>query len=299
MRQCECDSVKRKNKSAKKNSKKTKIITITIIAMLLIAFLILSRTPPTAIQQLPKEGNERIEHNGSSIGVLIIHGLAATPYEVKSIAQELEKENHTIIAPILSGHGTTAEKLSKTTRQQWYATVEKEYSKLIQKTNKIYIVGVSLGGALALKLAEEKKITGLILIGTPRMLADTKTKYSGTLKYIIPYTNRHLTPELQKHYYAVFPTNAIYELTLLLEETAGKLDKITAPTIIFQSATDNRITQESAEYLYDSIASKNKQIIIFENTTHVIIDNTTYTNYVEKQVAKFINENEKIKNAPQ
>ena len=46
--------------------------------------------------------------------------------------------------------------MNNTVWQDWYAEIERTYRELADKCDQIFVMGLSMGGSLALRLAEEK-----------------------------------------------------------------------------------------------------------------------------------------------
>ena len=87
--------------------------------------------------------------------VLLVHGFTGTPDCLRYLANYLNSLSFTVSAPLLPGHGSTREKLAQTDWKSWYKTVEHTYKDLQKNYAKIYVVGLSLGGLLCLKLAQD------------------------------------------------------------------------------------------------------------------------------------------------
>ena len=103
---------------------------------------------------------------GGKTGVLMIHGFIGSPISIAPWAQSLNDAGLTVFAPCLPGHGTTPEEMNKTTWENWYACIEDEFIKLRSECDRVFVAGFSMGGALALKLAQIRgsEMDGLILL---------------------------------------------------------------------------------------------------------------------------------------
>ena len=98
---------------------------------------------------------------GGRKGVLLIHGLTGAPAELKYLARKLNRRGLTVHAPHLAGHADEAA-LLKSNWRDWYASVEKAYIALRDEVDEVYVAGVCVGGALALKLASHhRRIQGV------------------------------------------------------------------------------------------------------------------------------------------
>ena len=102
---------------------------------------------------------------GGRVGVLLIHGLGGTPVELRFIAQGLARAGYTVYCCQLAGHCGTPEELRRSTWQEWYASVEAAHDKLKEHCDVILAGGLSMGGILALHLAQNRPdgVHGLLL----------------------------------------------------------------------------------------------------------------------------------------
>ena len=99
-------------------------------------------------------------------GVLLLHGYTSTPYEFYDLSRYLANKGVSVYAPTIAGHGTSPKDLANTSIEEWKKSVEEGYKFLKQKSKKVYVVGSSLGGNLALHLAH-KFNASVVSMGTP------------------------------------------------------------------------------------------------------------------------------------
>ena len=115
---------------------------------------------------------------------LLIHGLTSSTQEVEELANFLSKKNFTVIAPLLKGHNTSVYELNKTNWHQWFDSVANSYDK-IKNSEKIFVIGISIGATLALHLARHKRASALVLLAPAIFYKDRKVKLVSYLKYFI------------------------------------------------------------------------------------------------------------------
>ena len=108
-------------------------------------------TPPTL-----NTTNEFFLNGGRTTGVLLIHGLTGTPAEMRLLAKGLHRAGHTVYGVQLAGHCGTHDDLIHTCWQDWYASVRAGADKLLAHVDSMYVVGLSMGALLALKLAADR-----------------------------------------------------------------------------------------------------------------------------------------------
>ena len=91
------------------------------------------------------------EFNPSSpLCVYLLHGFSSTTYEVKALAEFLSKHGYHTIARNLPGHGTTIEECNRMKFQYWLDFVKKDIAELSSQSKKIFVIGNSMGGVLAI-----------------------------------------------------------------------------------------------------------------------------------------------------
>lgn len=95
-------------------------------------------------------------YKGGRIGVLLIHGLAGTPLEMRYVANGLSRLGYTVSCPQLAGHCGTDAELAASTWQDWYASCETALNELRQTCDFVVAGGLSTGAVLALMLAANR-----------------------------------------------------------------------------------------------------------------------------------------------
>jgi len=96
------------------------------------------------------------EANGAA--ALCLHGLTGTPYEVRSIAEALVARGVRARGPWMAGHEEGAEELAKTSWQAWLEGARRELAALRAEHDRVFLVGMSMGGLVSLRIAETEEI---------------------------------------------------------------------------------------------------------------------------------------------
>ncbi len=108
------------------------------------------------------------EH-ANGLGVLLIHGLLASPAELRAYGEYLAKQGYTVLGIRLKGHGTSPYALQAQSWQDWYSSVQRGFKILKVYCHQLCVIGFSTGGALALTLAAEQhhEILGVVAVSVP------------------------------------------------------------------------------------------------------------------------------------
>jgi carboxylesterase len=230
--------------------------------------------------------------NGSSNGVLLFHGFTATTLEVRELAVFIHNQTgFTVMGPLLPGHGTSPEGLSKVHNQEWMDSAELAYSKLQTNCKTIFVGGESMGGLLALFLAaRHPEIKGVLLYAPALIIHGLRS--SCLLKwFVFASKKKNLNTEkdgfLPWQGYKVNPLRAVVELGKLQIEVSKILSDVTQPVIIFQGNKDETIDPKSSTIILENISSLNKELIEVKNCGHCVLLDSQYQS-IYKQSLKFI-----------
>ena len=70
--------------------------------------------------------------------------------------------------------------------------------------------------------------------------------------------------------YPVFPLRTLTELNRLISRVRARLGAVTVPTVILQAQEDDMTSPRNATLVYDTIASKEKRLILLDDCYHVM-----------------------------
>ncbi len=220
------------------------------------------------------KGAEPFILKGGNTGILLVHGFTGSPAEIALLGEFLHNHQYTVMAPRLTGHGTSVEDLEHTTKEDWYNSVVDAYHLLKNCCNEIHVMGLSMGGLLAIKLSLEFNIKKVLVMSTPFNII-TRGRELPPKEYcqgqFIPKLRREFSVEPKYLVaYNQMPLLSIHQLFELVTETKNSLPKFNNKILIMQSKKDHTIKVNSAECLYQNIASTEKKIVWLEESGHVI-----------------------------
>lgn len=215
---------------------------------------------------------------GGRTGCLLIHGFTGTPKEMRWLGEYLSGQGHSVLAVRLAGHATQLQDMVRTRWQDWLASVEDGWNLLRCNVDRVYVMGLSLGGALALIAAARYPVTGVVAISAPYSLDyDWRIRYARLFSAFIPRVGKGPSdwrnPEAARTHvdYPYFPTRSIAELNNALIELRRCLPQITVPALLVHSLQDESVLPRDAESIYAALGSRDKQLMWIENSGHVII----------------------------
>ncbi|MFA5144706.1 MAG: alpha/beta fold hydrolase [Candidatus Omnitrophota bacterium] len=251
----------------------------------------------------------------------LIHGLTGTAKEMSSIAQRLNEKGYSVACPLMDGHDRSISVLKRKSWQELYASVKKEYLKYESSYRNIFVAGLSFGALLGMLLAYEfpEKIRAVNCFsptlffdgwGTPKLRVILPLVYMTPLKYWLylkegyPYgiKNERLRSRIESYYkksllfdyskahlygYPVIPVSCMQQNHLLAKYVMSVLGKINTPIQLLQAKNDDVTSPRNSRYIYDHIASPDKEIVLFEDSYHIIIADQERDKVAEKTIAFF------------
>ena len=209
--------------------------------------------------KLPPKESEK------SLGVLILHGFTSSLDCVNGIVPYLEERQIPYEMPLLRGHGKTPEALKGVKATDWYQDAVDALNKLAERVDRIIVIGLSMGGLVALNLCandhpNKGKICGCITwaaaLGFCNRLAFLAKPLSLFVK-MWPGQESFNDPECRKKCtnYTKFPADAFVELYQYAQMTRKTLGNVEVPLCIIHSRLDQVVPYETAEMLYDECNS--------------------------------------------
>ncbi len=225
-------------------------------------------------------------HQGDTgTGVLLVHGWTSAPQEMYDLGMHLAGQGHSVLGVRLPGHATHPADLNRMRWQDWLATVEDGYSLLENTCDHLVVMGLSLGGALALLLASSRPVAGVVAMATPyelpprpdlrwlRYLLPTLGPISGLLQTVPkPSVNDYKDQQAYRDHvsYSVFPIRSIPEVVILLQLLREQLPTLRAPVLLMHAAEDQGVSPDNARSIYSQVGSDEKELVWIENSGHVI-----------------------------
>lgn len=221
-------------------------------------------------------GAEPLLIEGNDVGVLLIHGFTSTPQTMGDWARYLAKSGLTVSDPRLPGHGTSLAECNRTTWQDWYAEVERAFDELRERCRKVFVIGFSMGGTLALHLAAHHgdQVAGLVLLNPSVFTKRWDRHLLPYLAKVVPAwpgiaddrKKKDGTPELA---YDKIPIKAAYSLSQLWQLVQPEVDRVSQPLLLFTSVEDHVVETENSDYILAHVNSVDRRQVLLPNSHHV------------------------------
>lgn len=229
---------------------------------------------------------------GNEIGIVLVHGLTGAPVTQYWMGEYLNQRGLTVYIPRLSGHGTIPEDMYRLRWRDWYYDVQAGYEMVRENCKKVFISGLSLGGALTLTIGARERPDGLIAMSAPHAITDPLLPFVPFIKYFKRSFKKEFTdtedsrrmtemlnqiklqrgepPVSEEGWYKDWIIPAIDQTNRMLAEMRRGLPDIQSPTLLMHSQTDTVVPFSDAEKNYAFIGATEKKLVAFESSTHVI-----------------------------
>ena len=208
---------------------------------------------------------------------LCLHGLTGTPYEVRRLAEAISAVGIRAVGPALPGHNETPERLAATSHTDWLEAARAKFHRLRENCDSVFIVGMSMGGLVALALAEEEPVDALVVIGTPLALPYPCAWLIPLVKYFRPMPRKSRGSDIRdpaaraRHpSYPVMPMNSVHELQRLQRRVRPQLARITAPILVAHGVHDRTANPLDAVEIRDSVSSEIREYLLLAASGHVV-----------------------------
>jgi len=223
-------------------------------------------------------GAEPFFYQGGTVGCLLLHGFTSTPQEMQGLGRFLASHSYTVHAPLLAGHGTRVQDLNGTGWQDWYRSALQGWERLDCECNRVFAIGLSLGGALTLYLGAQVTLRGVVAMATPLVLDAKLLWLARLLKHVTPYRKKGLSDIkdpaalARRVAYDHTPTRSSEQVLLFLRRLNDDLPRVGAPVLLIHSRQDTTVDPRTMPRIYERLGSHDKQMQWLEHSGHIVTE---------------------------
>jgi carboxylesterase len=222
-----------------------------------------------------RPGAEEYRRDGGPIGVLLCHGFTGSPASMRPWADYLADRGASVMVPRLPGHGTTWQDMTRTRWVDWYAEDQRELLDLADRCAEVFVMGLSMGGTIALRLAEQhpEVVRGLVLVNASLRTDNKALVALPVLKSFVPsvkgLSNDIAKPGQDEIAYDRTPLKPLFSLTKFWRIVRDDLPQVKAPMLVFRSAQDHVVEESSFNLLVERVGSTEIEHHVLERSYHV------------------------------
>lgn len=198
------------------------------------------------------------------------------------MGEYLNGQGYTCLGIRLAGHATTPEDMIRSNWTDWTASVEDGFHLLSDSVDRIFLVGLSMGGVLSLLMSTRLDVAGVIAMSTPYKLPDDpRLRHIEWISRIVAYMPKSdeepgagwFDKEAFKDHvsYPQNPVRSIGELNKLLGEMRASLPNLRAPALLIHSRDDKYVLPENMEMIFaDLMNTSDKTMVYVTGSGHVV-----------------------------
>ncbi|GAB4457502.1 MAG: alpha/beta fold hydrolase [Anaerolineales bacterium] len=230
---------------------------------------------------------------------LLIHGFTGTPKEMRWMGDYLNQQGYTCLGVRLAGHATDPEDMIRSNWTDWTASVEDGYSLLRGLTDRIFLVGLSMGGVLSLLMSTRLTVTGVVAMSTPYKLPDDpRLRHIDWIARFAPYMPKSdeepgagwFDKEAFREHvsYPQNPVRSIGQLNRLLGEMRAALPKVNVPVLLIHSKDDRYVLPENMERIFADLNNASDKTKLFVSRSGHVVTRDAARQQVFEAALEFI-----------
>jgi carboxylesterase len=194
---------------------------------------------------------------------------------MRGLALALAGTGLTVELPLLPGHGTDVADMVPTRWEDWSAAAEAAYLALAARCESVAVVGLSMGGTLAVWLAERHPEIAALVLVNPLIEppdADTVAFIDAMIEggdEVAPGIGSDIALEgAVESAYPGLPLSAARSLFVGAGQVAAQLASVTGPVLLFSSTQDHVVAPVSGDRLVAGVKGPVERIML-ERSFHV------------------------------
>lgn len=207
--------------------------------------------------------------------MLLCHGFTGDPSSMRPWGEYLRDAGFNVICRLLPGHGVPWRELAKTRWPQWYGELEAGLDAALEYGRPVFVGGLSMGGSLALRLAEQRggDLAGVVLVNPAIYDSKPQGFMAPVLRYVMPSVGSIgsdlAKPDVREKTTDRTSVAAYASLRQLWKVTRAELPRVTIPMRIFTSAVDHVCNPRNSAVVRAGVRSKDVESTILPRSYHV------------------------------
>jgi len=203
----------------------------------------------------------------AQIACVAVHGFTGSPCEMRPFADRLAARGVYVDVPLLPGHGTSVEDMSRTSFPDWVAGAEATYLGVAARHRSTFVLGFSMGGLIALMLASRRHVDGVVVVSAPLRIRDPRAPFLPLIALVRKYEPPappappaepaplagppEAGSERRTVSYSQKPVVCIQSLMRLMQAVRTEIPRMRAPLLAVYGANDRTAPPEDGQWIID------------------------------------------------
>lgn len=207
-------------------------------------------------------------------GCLLLHGYAGRPFEMSFLAEALQASGFHVETPTLPGHEGDPEAFARSRFEDWLYGAERALLDLEARCPRVVVAGFSMGGTLALALAQKHRPAGVATIAAPVFLCrllpyfspDPLLFASGLLRRLcsrMPAAppgaeSRRIAP--WQGYEDTHFIEPLHSFRTAARDVRRNLGRVTSPVLVLHGVRDRAVHPDNAWEIVSRVSSPRREL---------------------------------------
>lgn len=211
---------------------------------------------------------------------VLIHGINGSPEDMHELSQLLEARGYQTRNLLLPGHGTTIHDFAHTGWDVWKQAVADAADEALAEGRPVFVVGHSLGAALALSVAAERpRLAGVVALCPPVRLYDVVAKAVAAARHVTPYLpawsedirdRKGARLRYRRDVYRWTSTAALHTLMTALPRLRRQLPSVSVPALVIAARHDHVVPVRDGREAFELIGSERKELVVLHESFHAV-----------------------------
>jgi len=217
---------------------------------------------------------------GGPDAALLLHGLTGTPFEMRHVAERLNRDGLRCVGPIMAGHEGGPRALARLDWQAWVEGARGELDAL-RGARRVHLVGCSMGALVACALAHAapERVAGLALLAPALHLqrAGQLAALLGRLPFAawlppVPKADSDVRDPVARRENPTMsgvPVRSVAELAALSRHVDRLLPAIAVPALVVAAREDHTVRLSGAERIALRLGGP-ARLLVLERSFHLV-----------------------------
>ncbi|MDX3984407.1 MAG: alpha/beta fold hydrolase [Achromobacter sp.] len=259
---------------------------------------------PAYIEPLEQQAHEYLLTGTGArgrTGILLVHGLAGTPEDMRALALGLHRRGYTVLAVKLAGHCGTLDELVRTSWLDWLASVRRGADLLASRVDHLVVGGQSVGAMLALALAQERPlhVAGVLALSPAFRHDGPGLRRYARLGLLLPLLQTLLhTLRIGGHRVIAnrdaslpgIPWRSLAQARKLAVSVWRRMHILRAPCLVLHARNDDIASVSNAFDIVNRACNANVSLHLLDDNRNAMTPLALERNDVTARVAAFVND---------
>jgi carboxylesterase len=211
---------------------------------------------------------------------ILIHGINGSPEDMDELGEQLAAQGFAARNLLLPGHGTSLSDFARHGWAEWKLAVADATDAALAAQRPVFVIGHSLGAALALAVASERpQLAGVVALCPPVRLYDSIALAVAAARHVTPYLpawredirdRKGARLRYRREVYRWTSTEALHTLLCALPRLRRRLPVVSIPALVVAARHDHVVPERDGREAYALLGSQRKELVVLHDSFHAV-----------------------------